>query len=83
MLAEYRRIIAGLNETIQSVRIQAGTFPPAPETTSFSNGQMMQTDPQQPEAVQFTAVTEVADEADGVLGMFFGETVDTDYFPSE
>ena len=73
MLSEYRRIIAGLNETIQRVRIQAGTFPSAPEATSFSNGQMMQTN-QQPEPVQFTAVTEVADEADGVLGMFFGDT---------
>ncbi|HEY4036385.1 MAG TPA: hypothetical protein VGL94_20705 [Ktedonobacteraceae bacterium] len=88
LLAEYRRIIAGLNETIQSVRIHAGTFTPAPEAALFSNGQMMQTN-QQTEAVQFTAVTEVADEADGVLGMFFGnsdssnETVDTDYFPSE
>jgi hypothetical protein len=88
MLAEYRRIIAELNETIQRVRIQAGAFASAPEATSFSNGQMMQTN-QQLEAVQFTAVTEVADEADGVLGMFFGdadgsnETVDTDYFPRE
>ncbi len=83
MLAEYRRIIGGLNETVQSLRTQIATLPPAPAATSFSNGQMMQTN-QQPEAVQFTAVTEVADEADGVLGMFFGdaersdESIDTD-----
>jgi hypothetical protein len=89
MLAEYRRIIEGLNETIQSGRLLMATFPPAPGAISFANGQMQQTNQQQPEMFQVTAVTEMADEADGVLGMFFGdadnstETVDTDHFPSQ
>lgn len=69
MLAEYRRILAGLNETIQSLPRQVGTFPLVPEATSLSNGQM-----RQPDASQIAAVTQVADEADGVLDMFFGGT---------
>ena len=83
MLAEYRRIIAGLNETLQ---MQTATFSPSPEATSFANDQMQQTN-QQPERLQFTAVTGVADEADGVLGMFFGnsersdESIDTESDP--
>jgi hypothetical protein len=66
MLAEYRRILAGLNEMIQSLPRQVGTFP---EATPLSNGQM-----QQPDVSQIAAVTQVADEADGVLDMFFGGT---------
>ena len=73
MLAEYRRIVAGLNETIKSLQMQTATFSPSPEVTSFTHGQMQQTN-QQPERLQFTAVTEMADEADGVLGMFFGNS---------
>jgi hypothetical protein len=69
MLAEYRRIIAELNETIQCLPRQVRTFPLVPETTSFSHGQMQQLD-----ASQIAAVTQVADEADGVLDMFFGGT---------
>jgi hypothetical protein len=69
MLAEYRRILAGLNETIQNLPRQAGTFPLVPEAMSFSHGQM-----QQPDVSQIAAVTQVADEADGVLDMFFGGT---------
>ena len=86
MLIEYRRIIAGLNETIKSLQMQTATFPPSPEATSFANGQMQQTN-QRPERLQFTAVTEMADEADGVLGMFFSnserpdESMDTDRSP--
>src|SRR5258708_23823013 len=66
MLAEYRRIIEGLNETIQSSRSQMATLPPVPGTRSFSSGRIDQTN-QQPEEFPFTAVTEMADEADGVL----------------
>jgi hypothetical protein len=66
MLAEYRRILAGLNEMIQSLPRHVGTFP---EATPLSNGQM-----QQPDVSQIAAVTQVADEADGVLDMFFGGT---------
>ncbi len=69
ILVEYRRIIAGLNETIQSLPRQAGTFPLVPKATPLSNGQM-----QQPDTSQIAAVTQVADEADGVLDMFFGGT---------
>jgi len=83
LLQEYRRIIEGLNETIQSSRLQMATLPPVPGAMSFSSGRMDQTN-QQREESQFTAVTEMADEADGVLGMFFGssehsdETIGTD-----
>ena len=70
MLAEYRRILAGLNEMIQSLPRQVGTFP---EATPLSNGQM-----QQPDVSQIAAVTQVADEADGVLDMFFGGTENSD-----
>ena len=73
MLAEYRRIIAELNETIQSLPRKAGTFPHVPKATSLSNGQM-----QLPDASQIAAVTQVADEADGVLDMFFGGTENFD-----
>ena len=73
ILAEYRRIIAGLNKTIQSLPRQAGTFPLVSDAMSFSNGQM-----QQPDASQIAVVTQVADEADGVLDMFFGGTVHSD-----
>jgi hypothetical protein len=69
MLAEYRRIIAGLNETIQSSRLQMETLPPGTGAISFASCQM-----QQSEMFQVTAVTEMADEADGVLGMFFGNS---------
>jgi hypothetical protein len=58
ILAEHRRIIAELNETIQSLPRQAGTFPLVPDAMSFSHGQM-----QQPDASQMAAVTQVADEA--------------------
>jgi hypothetical protein len=77
MLAEYRRIIEGLNETIQNSRLQMATLPPVAEAMSFSSGRMDQTS-QQPEVSAFTAVTEMADEADGVLGLFFGNTERSD-----
>src|SRR5690242_7132596 len=77
MLAEYRRIIEGLNETIQSSRPQMAMLPPVAGTMSFSNGRMDQTN-QQPEEFPFTAVTEMADEADGVLDMFFGNAERSD-----
>ena len=88
ILQEYRRIIQSLNETIQRDHPQMATFPAGIGATSFSNNQMNLTN-LQPEELQFAAVTEVADEADGVLDMFFGdadsstETVDTDHIPSQ
>lgn len=77
ILAEYRRIIEGLNQTIQSNHSQMAMLPPETEARVLSSGRMDQTN-QQPEEFPFTAVTEMADEADGVLGMFFGNAERSD-----
>jgi hypothetical protein len=68
MLQEYRRIIGSLNEVIQHGRTAIATPSPAPQGTS-SQGNRVDHQSQQ---ASFNPATEVADEADGVLGMFFG-----------
>lgn len=66
ILQEYRGIIQGLNESLQGLRSQLAAFPPPSHSTDYSTTdfQMQQ---------QEFAVTEIADEADNVLGMFFGD----------
>lgn len=68
ILQEYRRIIGSLNEAIQSNYSSRVTPSPAPQGTSTLSYQTNQ----QPQDSTFPPATEVADEADGVLGLFFG-----------
>lgn len=80
IIQEYRSIVAGLNETLQGLRSQLAALP----MPAAGSGVGMQMSLQAPEV---TAVTEIADEADGVLGMFFGggeteDAVETSNFPS-
>lgn len=69
MLQEYRRIIGDLNTTIQGDRPPMATQPPAPEGMSSLSNRAHHSSQQSP----FIPATEVADEADGVLGMFFSD----------
>ncbi len=62
MIREYRKMIQGLYDTIQYVRTQGTPSSPAPIAPPLPPGE---TPPHQ-------AATEVAEEAQGVLGMFFG-----------
>jgi hypothetical protein len=74
ILQEYRRIIGDLNTTIQSDRPPMATQSPAPEGTSSLGNQAHHSSQQS----SFIPATEVADEADGVLGMFFGGSEGSD-----
>jgi hypothetical protein len=67
VLQEYRQIIAGLNETLQGLRSQIAAIPvgQGPYVPGKQANQL-------PEPITSTPVTEVSEEADGVLGMFFG-----------
>jgi hypothetical protein len=74
ILQEYRRIIGSLSEAIQHERTANTTLSPAPEDTpSLENRGNHQSQ-------QFSSIpaTEVADEADGVLGLFFGGSESSD-----
>jgi len=66
IIQEYRGIIQGLNDTLQGLRSQLTALPIAPSSEFSTTGLQLQ---QQHEF----AVTEVADEAEDVLGMFFGD----------
>ena len=70
MLAEYRRVI-------QDLRTQIVASPLVPVATSFPDCQIGQ----QPEALKLTPATQVADEAGGVLDMFFGNSQSSDELP--
>lgn len=72
VIQEYRGIIQGLNETLQGLRSQLASLPMASATFQAAGNQAT------PQQQEFSAVTEVADEADNVLGMFFGGSEDTD-----
>jgi hypothetical protein len=74
ILQEYRRIIGDLNKTIQSDRTPMPTQPPAPEGTLLLDNRTHQSQQQS----SFIPATEVADEVDGVLGMFFGGSESSD-----
>ena len=74
ILQEYRRIIGSLNEAIQHERTATATSSPAPEgTPSLGNRGNHQS-----QLSSSVPATEVADEADGVLGLFFGGSEDSD-----
>jgi hypothetical protein len=62
VIQEYRGIIQGLNETIQGLRTQITSLPLASVSQAH----------QQPTETALTAGTEISDEADTILGMFFG-----------
>jgi hypothetical protein len=68
ILQEYRRIIGSLNETIQYGRTATATALPVSESTP-PLGNRANHQSQQSSSIP---ATEVADEADGVLDMFFG-----------
>jgi len=74
MLQEYRQMIGRLNETIQNGRMPIAAQSPVPERTSSLGNQTNQ----QSQKSLFIPATEVADEADGVLGMFFGDAERSD-----
>jgi hypothetical protein len=74
ILQEYRRMIGSLNEAIQHGRTATAASSLAPEDTP-SLGNRGNHQPQQFPSIP---ATEVADEADGVLGMFFGGPEDSD-----
>jgi hypothetical protein len=74
MLQEYRQMIGRLNETIQNGRMPIAVQSPVPERTSPLGNQTNQ----QLQKSLFTPATEVADEADGVLGMFFSDAERSD-----
>lgn len=65
IIQEYRGIIQGLNDTLQGLRSQLTAHPIAPSGEYSTTGSPSQRQ-------QEYAVTEVADEADSVLDMFFG-----------
>jgi hypothetical protein len=74
ILQEYRWIIGSLNEAIQHGRTATATPSPAPEDIpplgNRGNHQSQQS--------SSVPATEVADEADGVLGLFFGGSESSD-----
>ena len=74
ILQEYRRIIGSLNEAIQSNHSSRVTSSPIPQGTSTLGYQTNQ----QLQESALPPVTEVAYEADGVLGLFFGGSESSD-----
>ncbi len=74
ILQEYRRIIGSLNEAIQSNHSSRVTPSSVPEATSTLSHQTNQ----RPQESVFPPATEVADEANGVIGMFFGGSESSD-----
>jgi hypothetical protein len=74
ILQEYRRIIGSLNEAVQGSHLSRVMPSPVPQGTSTLSHQINQ----QPQESALPPVTEVADEADGVLGLFFGGSESSD-----
>jgi hypothetical protein len=74
ILQEYRRIIGNLNEVIQSNHSSRVTSSPVPQDISTLSHQTHQ----QPQDSAFPPATEVEDEANGVIGMFFGGSESSD-----